>query len=287
MSATTTDRPTTSARLPGALALGWERTRYELRVFVRERDAMVFIFAYPIIMMAIFASVFGQGEDSQVGLDVVPGGFSFATYFLPGMLATGALLSSFQTLATSIPVERDEGGLKRLRATPMPTAAYFLGKVGQVLAVSLVQAGLLLAMSALFFDVELPSDAGRWATLLWVYLLGTASGAICGVAFSSVPRSGKSASAVIVPIVLVLQFLSGVFFPFYSLPSWMQQIASVFPLKWMAQGMRSAILPDGAQTLELAGSWEHGRTALVLAAWLVAGLVVGVRYFRWQRRDDG
>lgn len=67
----------------------------------------------------------------------------------------------------------------------------------------------------------------------------------------------------------------------------MQQVASVFPLKWMAQGMRSVFLPDSAEALEVGGSWQHGATAAVLTAWLVVGLVVGVRTFRWRRRDDG
>jgi ABC-2 type transport system permease protein len=268
-------------RLPSTLALGVERARYEIRGFFRERDALIFIFAYPIIMLAIFATVFGQ--DGATVADGIP----FAQYFLPGMIATGVLLSSFQSLAISIPVERDEGGLKRLGGTPLPPAAYFLGKVGQVLVVSVLQVALLLAVASLLFDVELPSDAARWGTFAWVFVLGTAAGAVCGVGFSSLPRSGRSASAVVTPVVLVLQFISGVFFTFYELPSWMQQVASVFPLKWMAQGMRSVFLPEEAASLEVGGSWQHGATAAVLAAWLVVGLVVGVRTFRWRRRDDG
>lgn len=284
MSTTTLDgagRPRTARPLPGTLRLGVERARYEIRAFFRERDAIIFIFAYPIIMLAIFATVFGQ-DGAEVG-DGVP----FAQYFLPGMIATGVLLSSFQSLAISIPVERDEGGLKRLGGTPLPPASYFLGKVGQVLVVSVVQVALLLAVAALAFDVTLPDDAARWGTFAWVFVLGVAAGAICGVGFSSLPRSGRSASAVVTPVVLVLQFISGVFFTFYELPTWMQQVASVFPLKWMAQGMRSVFLPESAASLEPAGTWEHGTTAAVLAAWLVVGLVVGVRTFRWRRRDDG
>ncbi|MEN1975936.1 ABC transporter permease [Cellulomonas sp. P4] len=280
MSATTLDRPA-AARLPGTLRLGYERARYEVRGFFRERDAVIFIFAYPIIMLAIFATVFGQ--DGAEVADGVP----FAQYFLPGMIATGVLLSSFQSLAVSIPVERDEGGLKRLGGTPLPPAAYFLGKVGQVLVTSVVQVGLLLAVAALLFDVDMPGTSALWATFAWVFLLGAASGAVCGVGFSSIPRSGRSASAVVTPVVLVLQFISGVFFTFYDLPSWMQNLASVFPLKWMAQGMRSVFLPDSARALEPSGEWQHGAIAAVLVAWLVVGLVVGARTFRWRRRDDG
>ncbi len=280
---TTTRVAPTRTALPGTLALGLERTRAEVLAFFRERDAVVFVFAYPIIMLAIFATVFGQ-DGTTVGPEP---GIPFAQYFLPGMVATGIMLSSFQNLATSIAVERDDGTLKRLRATPMPPAAFFLGKVGSVLVTSLIQMTLLLTAAALMFGVELPTEPGRWWTFAWVFVLGTASGSVLGVAFSSVPRSGKSASAIIIPIVLVLQFISGVFFQFNDLPSWMQSVASAFPLKWLAQGMRSVFLPDWALQIEPSGSWQHGATAAILGAYLVIGLVVGVKTFRWRRRDDG
>jgi ABC-2 type transport system permease protein len=274
----------TATALPSVLRLGVARTGLELRTFFRERDAVFFIFLYPVLMMAIFATVFGRQDPfSAAGLDV-----TFAQYFLPGMVATGVMLSSFQNLAIFITVERDERVLKRLRGTPLPASSYFLGKVGQVLVTTVVQTALLLVVSATAFDVPMPSDAGHWLTFAWVLVLGTATGAVCGVAFSSVPRSGKSASAVVTPIVLVLQFISGVFFQFDQLPHWMQDVAAVFPLKWMAQGMRSVFLPDAAApVLEPSGSWQHGATAAILVGYLVAGLVLGARTFRWLRRDEG
>ena len=270
--------------LPTAWRVGLARTRIELTQFFRARDAVIFIFAYPVIMLAIFATVFGQ-DGTEVG---PPGSeVAFAQYFLPGMIATGIFLSSFQNLAIGIAEERDAGGLKRLRGTPMPGSAYFLGKIGSVLTTSVIQMALLLAVAATMFGVELPSDADHWFTFAWVFVLGTASGAICGVGFSSVPKSARSANAIVTPVVLVLQFISGVFFTYDSLPTWMQQVASVFPLKWLAQGMRSVFLPEEFTTLEPSGSWEHGATAAVLAAYLVVGLAVAVRTFAWRRRDDG
>ena len=271
------------ARPPSTLRVALTRTRTELTGFFRDRDAVIFIFAYPVIMLAIFAAVFGQ-DGATVGPEP---GIPFAQYFLPGMVATGVMLSSFQNLALSIAVERDEGGLKRLRGTPMPPAAYFLGKIGSVLLTSAIQMTLLIGLGSLAFGIDLPTSADRWLTFAWVFVLGTATGAVCGVAFSSVPRSGRSASAVVTPIVLVLQFISGVFFVFNDLPTWMQRVAELFPLKWLAQGMRSVFLPEEAEAFEVSGSWQHGATATVLLAYLVVGLVLGVRTFRWQRRDDG
>jgi ABC-2 type transport system permease protein len=64
----------------------------------------------------------------------------------------------------------------------------------------------------------------------------------------------------------------------------MQTIAAFFPLKWMAQGLRSVFLPDALAAQEPAGSWELGRVALVLALWCIAGLLLCVATFRWQDR---
>jgi ABC-2 type transport system permease protein len=263
------------------VALTVARARIELVQFFRERDAVIFIFAYPIIMLGIFATVFGDQEQGAGGTSV-----PFAQYFLPGIVATGVMLTSFQTMAIDLAVQRDTGALKRMRGTPLPVTAFFLGKVGQVLVNTVVQTALLLVLAVVAYDVPMP-DADGWVTFAWVLALGTATGTVLGVAFSSVPRSGKSASAVVTPVVLILQFVSGVFFAFFALPSWMQTVAAVFPLKWMAQGMRSVFLPDEAAALEPAGSWELGTTAVILGAWLVVGLVVGVRTFRWRRHDDG
>ena len=75
-------------------------------------------------------------------------------------------------------------------------------------------------------------------------VLGSASCTLLGIAVSSLAKNGRSASAMVTPIALVLQFISGVFFLFSQVPTWMQTVAAFFPLKWMAQGLRSVFLPD-------------------------------------------
>ena len=271
--------------MPSVVGIGAARTAIEVKSFFRERDAVIFIFAFPVIMLAIFATVFG-GEDGAV-LDSEGPGIPFTQYFLPGMIAAGIMLSSFQALAISIAIERDDGTLKRLRGTPMPPISFFLGKIGQVLVTSVAQIVVLIAFAALVFDVALPTEPSRWLTFGWIFVLGTAAGTVLGIGFSSVPRSGRSASAVVSPVVLVLQFISGVFFVFNDLPTWMQRVAEVFPLKWMAQGMRSVFLPPEFESSEVSGSWQHGPTVLVLGIWLLVGMVLCFRGFRWSRRDDG
>jgi ABC-2 type transport system permease protein len=117
-----------------------------------------------------------------------------------------------------------------------------------------------------------------------VTVLGSAACTLLGIAVSSLAKNGRSASAMVTPIALVLQFISGVFFQFSQVPVWMQTVAAFFPLKWMAQGLRSVFLPDALAAQEPAGSWELGRVALVLGLWCIAGLLLCVATFRWQDR---
>jgi ABC-2 type transport system permease protein len=261
-------------------AIALDRTVLELKMYFREREAVFFSFLFPVLMLSLFAAVFGDGFREGGSL------ISAAQFFLPGMVAGGVMLTSFQTLALSVAMERDDGTLKRLRSTPMPPVAYFLGKVGLVAASSLGQLALLLLVAGVVFDVPLPAAASAWSTFLWVFLLGVSGGTVLGIAYSTLAGSARSAGAVVIGPLLVLQFISGVYFAYGEIPSWLQQVAALFPLKWVAQGMRSVFYPAGMETQEVAGSWEHPVTALVLGLWLVVGLVLSARTFTWFKRGS-
>jgi ABC-2 type transport system permease protein len=146
-----------------------------------------------------------------------------------------------------------------------------------------VQIIMLLGFGVLFFGLEMPTEISKWITFTWLVILGSACSTALGIAFSIVPKSGRGASAVVSPIVIILQFFSGVFFVFTQLPTWMQQVAAIFPLKWLTQGMRSVFLPDSFAAEEVAKSWEIGRTFVILMLWLAIGIFFSVRKFRWDR----
>jgi ABC-2 type transport system permease protein len=268
---------TQAVALPGVWRLGIASGALEVKAFFRDKMAVAFIFGLPSILLVLLGSIFG-GQAAAHGVTV-------GQLFTAGMIAGGIMSTSFQYLAISIATERENGMLKRLSGTPMPRAAYFAGKFVQVLMCTVAETVLLMAVGIIFYHLHLPTSPGRWWTLAWVFLLGSATCALLGIAASSVPRSAASASAVITLPFTVLNFISGVYVPFNDIPHWMQVLGSFFPLKWMAQGMRSVFLPTGADALEPAHAWEHGRTALVLVIWLAAGLVLCAKTFRWQSRS--
>lgn len=268
-----------STRVAGTVALGIARGMVELKSFFREKDAVVFIFSLPVVVMVILASTFSRDTEGTA--------VTASQLFVPGMIAGGMASTAFVGLGVGIASDREDGTLKRLRGTPMPLVAYFLGKMILVLVTSLASAGLMLAVGALLFDVPLPADPARWFTAGWVFLLGLTACSLLGIAASSLPRNARSAAAVMNLPYLVLQFISGIYvIPVSHVPSGLIRIGSLFPFKWMAQGFRSVFLPESAAGMEVAGAWEHGRVALILAAWCVGGVLLCLTTFRWRGRRE-
>lgn len=265
------------------LRLGASRIGYEVKAYFRQGDSVFFTFLFPLVFLTIFSVAF---SDSNFGKDAAGNVITAADYYLPGMLAAGLLLSGLQNMSIDIAGEKSDGTLKRLGGSPLPVFSYFIGKIGQVLITGLLQAALLLVVAGLAFRVPLPSEPEKWLTFAWVFLLGVTTCAVLGIALSALPRSGKSATAVIIPITLILQFISGVYLPFSQLPDWLQNVASVFPLKWLAQGMRSVFLPDSFKAVEQGASWNLPGVLIATAIWLVVGLVLCRLTFRWIRKDS-
>jgi ABC-2 type transport system permease protein len=280
MTTTTQARPRTApapAPLPSLLSAGLSRGRIEVTTFFREREAVVFIFALPAVLLLLLGSIFNS-EHVQVP------GVTTGQLYAAGMIAGGIMATSYQYLGISVASERDQGMLKRLYGTPLPHAAYFIGKIIQVFVCLIAEVTLLMIVGVAFYHLHLPSTPGKWLTLVWICLLGGTACALLGLGVSSLARSARSASPVITLPFLVLEFISGIFVPFSDVPRGLQDVAAIFPLKWMAQGLRSVFLSPQAAALEPAHSWELGRVALVLAAWVAAGLVLCIRTFRWQTR---
>lgn len=262
---------------------GFSRIRYEVSTYFRQGDSVFFTFLFPLVMLTIFSVAFSE---QTFGKDAAGVTVTAAAYYLPGMLAAGVLLSGLQNMSIDIAVEKSDGTLKRLAGTPLSPISFFIGKIGQVLVTGLAQATLLILVARLAFGVELPTQPASWLTFAWVFLLGVTTCAILGIGLSGLPRSGKSAAAVVIPIVLILQFISGVYLVFTHLPVWLQNVASLFPLKWLAQGMRSVFLPSTLEAVEAGAQWNLAGVAIATGIWLVVGLIIARLTFRWIRKDS-
>jgi ABC-2 type transport system permease protein len=179
------------------------------------------------------------------------------------------LATTFTALAFNLTVLREEGVLKRWRGTPMPAGAYLAGLIGSASLNAFLQVGLVVVIGNLVYGVEWPRDP-------LMLVLFTALGVVCfaslGIAFSHAIPNEDAAPAYTNAIFLPLIFISGVFYSDDDLPEALKAIAEILPLKHLIDGLSNAIVGGG----------DSATAALVVGAWTVAGLVLAVRFFRWE-----
>ncbi|MEU5242147.1 ABC transporter permease [Streptomyces lydicus] len=258
---------------------GFQRGVIEIRHLLRNPKEMTGNLLNIVVALTLASYLSGHVPGTHVPMAHLSlSGFAAYLLFQIG------LVSLPQILVT----EREEGALLRLRATPGGIPAYLVAKSVLVVALALATLVLLLGTAALLVDGPLPHSAGGWLTLLWVSALGLLAVVPVGAAIGAVLPNPREALALIMLPTMALLITSGAMFPLSSLPGVVQKIASVFPLKWMAQGLRSALLPDAARAAEPAGSWELPTVALVLTAWAVLGFLLAVPLLRRAaRRESG
>lgn len=277
----TTTTPTTSTSasartIPSTAAMIAGQSRWEIIKFFKRFDNVFFIFLFPSLMFALFATIFSNSNFGE---------FKAAQYFLPAMLGQGFMVSSFQLVAMKLATDRDSGALKRFRITPMNAFVYFISKVVMMVVATLLSTALLFCVGVFGFGVEPPSASG-WVTLAWVFVLSVLCGTVLGVALGSVLKDANAANAIVTPIIIILPFISGVYFQWDALPGWLQKVASVFPLRWQVQASKSAFLPEEFATATGLPGWQVGTSALILGVWSVVGLVLAWRNFSWSRSGD-
>jgi ABC-2 type transport system permease protein len=256
--------------------LGLSRGAIELRQVLRSRKDIYAYLSTPLLFLAVSYWQSRDGDDAMTQLSLA-GGIG-STIFMFGLLTVPQFLFG----------DREDGTLLRLRGVPGAMTAYVTGKVFFVLVTITVSVALLLVGGQVLLGAGLPDTPQRWLTLVWVVALGIVAVVPIGAAVGSLLPAAREALGLYMLPMMGLMIVSGTFTPLREMPEWLRNLASFFPLRWIAQGVRSALLPDSAQALEVSGTWQHATVAGVLALWAVAGLLLAPRLLqRMARRESG
>ena len=242
-------------------ALAMRQVAYENRAFWRNPAAAFFTFAFPLIFLVIFTTIFGQDA---------------ARFFTAGIITLSVVSATFTNIAMSVTLAREEGILKRIRGTPLPPFAYLVGRMVHAAAIGLILAVIVMAYGALTQGVEVP-----WAGLpVLVLSLIVGSAALCalGLAVSSIIPNSDAAPAVVNAAVLPLYFISNVFTPADQLPDWLDAVSKLFPIRHLADAIASVY---GAAPAAPDMPWV---SLAVVAAWGVGAALFALRFFRWEPR---
>jgi len=242
-----------------SVSLAWRQFRLERKLFWRNPSAAFFSFVLPLTLLVLFASVFA-GDDDQ--LEVL----------IPGIAGLSVMATTFNSMAFNLTFLREQGILKRLRGTPLPTVSYLAGFLGSAVLNAFVQVLLVITIGHLVYGVSWPQD-------LVALVVFTAAGVLTfgslGIALSHAMPNFDSAAAYVNAIFLPVMFVSGVFYSSDNLPPVLEGAAKALPLKHVIDGLSGAIVTG-------AGVADNVEALAVIALWGALGLVLAVRGFRWE-----
>jgi ABC-2 type transport system permease protein len=240
-----------------AMALAWEQFRFERRLFWRNPSAAFFNFFLPLILLLLIASVFASKPDE---LDVL----------IPGIAGMSVMATTFNAFSFNLTFLREQGILKRVRGTPIPTSSYLTGVIGSAVLNAFVTVALVVVIGHVIYGVEWPREP---FTLVVFTGLGVLSFAALGIAFSQVIPNVDSAPAYSNAVFLPVIFISGVFYDTNHLPKALDAIAEALPLKHVIDGLSAGVV--GTHT-------DLATAAAITAAWAIVGIGLSAKYFRWQ-----
>jgi ABC-type multidrug transport system permease subunit len=251
---------------PSALSLVWGQTVYCTKSFIRTPVAAFFTLLFPTTFLVVISAVAGNEIiDDRMGIRL-------AQFLAPVFAVFGICMASFVSLALGLAYAREAGVLKRLRGTPLPAWAHIAGRLLTAAFVSLVALVLIVGIGMAFYGVEIV-----WRTVpavLLTIIVGVLCFAALGLAATALVPTPGATQAVTNGALILLAFISDIFV--VELPDELDSLGWVFPLKHFTNAVADGFNPY----LNDSGFyWDH---LAVMAAWGVAGVLIALRFFKWE-----
>jgi ABC-2 type transport system permease protein len=197
---------------------------------------------------------------------------TYMDFLLPGILAMSIMQMGVFSVAFVFVDLKKRGVLRRLKVTPIRPNDFIFGHVVTRLIVLVLQTAMLIGAGIIFFHLNFSGHAPEIAL---VGLLGAIVFLGIGFAIAGVSKSEDQVAPLANVITLPMMLLSGVFFSRTNLPGFAHLITSIFPLTYLADGLRSVVI-DGATFRQI------GKELAGLAIWSVGSCMLAVKLFRWE-----
>jgi ABC-2 type transport system permease protein len=211
------------------------------------------------------AIAFSQGAVDSSSLD-------YLDFLLPGIIAIAIMTSSVFGVSTVMVDWRKRGILRRLKLTPMPLGEFLTSRVFASLVVTVMQLVVLLIFGRVVFGIHIAS--GAWLAIP-VALIGALTFLAFGFFIGSIVANPETADAVSNAITLPMMFLSGAFVPIGTLPTWLAAVAKLFPLYYLADGLRKV-------TVRGLGLEAVAVNIAVLVVMALVFAAISLRTFQWE-----
>lgn len=193
-------------------------------------------------------------------------------FIVPGMAVMFILMMGAMGGTESTIEEKDKGTFKRNLLAPIGRTSYLSGILLARFLIGCMQLAVFFGAGILLFGMTV------YGSLLLVGLVGVLVilfGVGLGLLISSFVRSRDAASGAVMALVLPMSALGGLWFSIEMMPGYMQSIAQVLPT-YHAQNAFTSVIIRGKDLAAIAPS------VLVLAGFVIAVLVAGILFFKWE-----
>lgn len=241
----------------------WRLGVVELRLYLREPSAFFFTLIFPLLLMLLFGSIWGNQPFPEQF-------FGYIDYSAASFIGIVILTTGIMNLTVNIASYREKGILRRFMATPLTPVSFLMAEMGSILVITSMGVVLLLLTGWLIFGMNF------WGNILEAaaaFILGC--GAMAGLGFipASLAPSARSGTVIANIMYFPMLFLSGAALPQNMLPEALRTVAQAFPLTHSIRLLRGIWLGD-----HLA---DYPVEIAVLAGTLLAGAFFASRMFRW------
>jgi ABC-2 type transport system permease protein len=196
---------------------------------------------------------------------------NFISYFVPSVLAM-AVMQLGVFAAVPLVADREKLILKRLAATPLRRSQLVGSNILMRLMIAAAQAVIIVGIGVAVFGVEI---VGSIALAAIFVILGAMAFIALGYVIASFTHTEDAANGATSVVQFPLMFLSGIFFPIQFMPDFLQAIARLMPLTYLADALRQTMVGGVA----FAPLWVD---FAVLAICLAIFFGISARFFRWQ-----
>jgi ABC-2 type transport system permease protein len=245
----------------------WKLTVIQFKLYLREPVAFFFSLAYPALLLLLFGFIYGNDPAPEFW------GRNFGTVDASVPAYTGIIIGTVALMGIPIDtaVSRENGVLRRYRATPLRPATYLAASVIVYMLVALLGMSLLILIGKLVFGLRF---AGSWPSVLAAFVLCSLAFYSFGYLIASLAPTARIAQTVGMVIFFPMMFLSGAGMPLQLLPENLRQISNYLPLTYLVRLIQGLWFGDPWRDL-----WV---STLVMVGLLLVGSAVSTRIFRWE-----
>jgi ABC-2 type transport system permease protein len=219
--------------------LGW----IELKLLVREPFTVLFVFAFPLVILLVQAGIFGSEPDEAFG-GAVP-----IDYYVAGYIGTVIAALALVGTPVHLAMYRERGILRRMTASAVSIQTVLLSQLLVGVIMAAFGGVVLVVATAVIYGVGSPVSTPG---VLISFLLGSVSFVTLGLFLGVLLPTARSAQAIGLGLFFPLWMLSGAGPPPEVMTDTMVKISNLLPMTHLVKALQESWIGNGIDFSELA-----------------------------------